>query len=206
MPRSRFHSLPEPRRKRLLTAAGDEFARYGLHDASIARILEAADASKGGLYYWFEDKTDLFVTVIGRELAPLGAALGKPGPVGSADGYWAAIAGMIDRGWGFLAENERAHALLRALVRAHGAGDLTDAWPRLIGPFREVATEVVLQGQAVGAVRDDLPTGLLIALLIGVGEAADLFFSDEVADMDPDEVIACVEALHDVLRRIAEPT
>ncbi len=205
MPRARFDRLPPERRDDLLRAAGDEFAEHGFEHASVARILVAAGASKGGLYYWFEDKADLFVTVAIDQLAPLGSAVGKPGPVGSVERYWSAIASMFARGRRWLADNERELGLLRAVIRAHGSGELSAHWPRLSAPMHEIATEIVLQGQAVGAVREDLPIDLLISLALGIGESADLYFAERVDDLDPEEVAAGVEALHDVLRRVAEP-
>ncbi len=64
MPYPRFDKLPLERRTKLLEAAAKEFARYGFEDASINRILEEAQMSKGAAYYYFEDKVDLFCAVV----------------------------------------------------------------------------------------------------------------------------------------------
>ena len=47
-----------------MEAAAQEFATYGFDDASMNRILETVQMSKGAAYYYFEDKVDLFFTVI----------------------------------------------------------------------------------------------------------------------------------------------
>ena len=47
-----------------MEVAAQEFATYGFDDASVNRILEAVQMSKGAAYYYFEDKVDLFFTVI----------------------------------------------------------------------------------------------------------------------------------------------
>jgi AcrR family transcriptional regulator len=47
-------------RARILTAAVDEFATYGLAGARIDRIAEAAPANKRSLYMYFGDKEGLF--------------------------------------------------------------------------------------------------------------------------------------------------
>ena len=47
-----------------MEAAAQEFAAYGFGDASVNRILETVQMSKGAAYYYFEDKLDLFFTVI----------------------------------------------------------------------------------------------------------------------------------------------
>ena len=95
MPRPPFHRLPTEKSTGVVDAAISEFARYGYERASLARIIAIADTSKGALYYWFDDKEDLFVTAASHALRPVATAIGKPGPVGSVDGYWHAVAGMI---------------------------------------------------------------------------------------------------------------
>jgi AcrR family transcriptional regulator len=64
MPFPRFSKLPLEKRERLMEAAAQEFAAYGFDDASLNRILETVQMSKGAAYYYFEDKVDLFFTVI----------------------------------------------------------------------------------------------------------------------------------------------
>src|SRR5437868_13029147 len=64
MPFPRFHKLPQEKRERLLDIAAQEFATRGFEDASVNRILERAQMSKGAAYYYFEDKVDLFFTVV----------------------------------------------------------------------------------------------------------------------------------------------
>ncbi len=62
-PLQRFDKLPKERQTRLLEAAAEEFAARGYERASLNRIIAAAGVSKGAMYYYFEDKADLFVTV-----------------------------------------------------------------------------------------------------------------------------------------------
>jgi AcrR family transcriptional regulator len=64
MPFPRFSKLPLEKRERLMEAAAQEFATSGFDDASVNRILETVQMSKGAAYYYFEDKVDLFFTVI----------------------------------------------------------------------------------------------------------------------------------------------
>ena len=64
MPRPRFGNLAENKRKSILEAASLEFFERGYGGASVNRIIEAAGISKGAMYYYFDDKEDLFFTVI----------------------------------------------------------------------------------------------------------------------------------------------
>jgi len=53
-------------RERILAAAKDEFARYGIAGARVDRIATAARASKERLYAYFGSKEDLFAMVTQR--------------------------------------------------------------------------------------------------------------------------------------------
>ncbi len=60
MPKQTFLNLPEEKRKKIVNAAVDEFAQYGLENASTNRIVENSGISKGSFYQYFEDKQDVF--------------------------------------------------------------------------------------------------------------------------------------------------
>src|SRR5438067_1020216 len=64
MPFARFEKLAPQKREHLLDVAAREFALHGFAEASINQILEQAQMSKGTAYYYFEDKADLFCTVV----------------------------------------------------------------------------------------------------------------------------------------------
>jgi len=55
---------PERTRQRILDAATEEFARYGLGGARVDRIAVRAGANKRMLYYYFRDKDNLFLAAL----------------------------------------------------------------------------------------------------------------------------------------------
>ncbi|MCK6538737.1 MAG: TetR/AcrR family transcriptional regulator [Anaerolineales bacterium] len=70
MPKQTFLNLPEEKRKVIVNAAIDEFAEYGLENASTNRIVAHSGIAKGSFYQYFEDKQDVFVyllTVLEKE-------------------------------------------------------------------------------------------------------------------------------------------
>ena len=70
MPKQTFFNLPEEKREKIVNAAVDEFAEYGLENASTNRIVENSGISKGSFYQYFEDKQDVFMhllTVLEKE-------------------------------------------------------------------------------------------------------------------------------------------
>ncbi len=61
----------EATRERILNAATEEFAGYGLAGARVDRIAEAASANKNRIYAYFGSKERLFQTVIERSIMNL---------------------------------------------------------------------------------------------------------------------------------------
>ncbi|KZE37404.1 hypothetical protein AV656_12605 [Bhargavaea cecembensis] len=63
-----FRRLESERQDEILKAAMREFAQNGFDKASTNRIVKDAGMSKGMLYYYFENKEDLFRDCIGYAL------------------------------------------------------------------------------------------------------------------------------------------
>jgi len=64
MPKQTFLNLPKEKRDNIIHAAVDEFAEYGLENASTNRIVENSSISKGSFYQYFEDKQDVFMYLL----------------------------------------------------------------------------------------------------------------------------------------------
>jgi AcrR family transcriptional regulator len=80
-------------RSRILDAALEEFATYGLAGARIDRIAEAAAANKRSIYVYYEHKEGLFRAVMRRVVQEVGEAVpldveDLPGYAGRLFDYW----------------------------------------------------------------------------------------------------------------------
>lgn len=64
MPKQTFFNLPEEKRETIFNAAVEEFAQYGLENASTNRIVANSGISKGSFYQYFEDKQDVFMYLL----------------------------------------------------------------------------------------------------------------------------------------------
>ena len=64
MPTSTFMNLPAEKREKILRAAVAEFSRKNYGEASINRIIQAAEIPRGSFYQYFADKQDLFHYVL----------------------------------------------------------------------------------------------------------------------------------------------
>ena len=59
-----FDNISAEKRQRILNTATGEFAAKGFDNANMNTIAQKADVSVGSLYKYFENKQDLFLTVI----------------------------------------------------------------------------------------------------------------------------------------------
>ena len=64
MPKQTFLNLPEEKRETIMNAAIEEFADYGLENASTNRIVKNSGIAKGSFYQYFEDKQDVFMHML----------------------------------------------------------------------------------------------------------------------------------------------
>jgi len=76
MKRARHSSSRDPKRnqERILGAATDEFARFGLGGSRVDRIAARAGANKRMLYYYYGNKDDLFLAVLEASYARIRSA------------------------------------------------------------------------------------------------------------------------------------
>jgi AcrR family transcriptional regulator len=123
-------------RDRLLEAAADEFSERGFAGASVARIGERAGVTKGGVYFHFRSKEQLFFAVLDRWGSGLRGAL-RPAAVGPGSD---------------LSGAEQVRVTIASFLDYHFRH------PQASGLLRVLAME--LQGRFTAQVREDLGGGM----------------------------------------------
>ena len=88
MPLKRFLKLPLEEQERVLSVAKKQFAVHGYDAMSLNLLLKELDISKGQFYYWFEDKGDLFLSIIGQYCNFITMKLEEHGAAPSIEDYW----------------------------------------------------------------------------------------------------------------------
>jgi AcrR family transcriptional regulator len=205
MVRPRFAKLPAHQQRSIVQAALDEFAAHGFHDASLNRVIEAAGISKGSLYYYFDGKEDLFAYVV---QVGLGGLIAEVGPLpdlgaGDADTFWSALESYYLK----LAMALLASPQLAALLRGWAAASKNPEFQRATGELEQASLPWIAQaletGHRVGAVRDDVPDSLLMAAVLGMGEAMDFWLLAQ--QPDDDSLPGVIATIVGMLRRAAAP-
>ena len=77
MPKDTFFRLSEEKKQRIQDAAFEEFCRVPYSQASINKIIKAAEIPRGSFYQYFVDKEDLFVYLISLKSEEVSEALCK---------------------------------------------------------------------------------------------------------------------------------
>jgi AcrR family transcriptional regulator len=204
MVRPRFAKLPSAQQQAILSAALDEFAAHGFHDASLNRVIDAAGISKGSMYYYFDSKEDLYTHVTRVELGRLFEAVGpfsiptKTEP----DTFWSTLEDYYLRLMIALTDSPQLAALIRGWLAASTSA-LQQAQQELEQSAMPWLESALAAGQQVGAVRADLPSGLLIAVIVGMGQAMDTWLVTQQPDAEA--LPRLVRTLVGMIRRAIEP-
>jgi AcrR family transcriptional regulator len=204
MARPRFAKLPEAQQHAILRAALEEFAAHGFHDASLNRVIDAAGISKGSMYYYFDGKEDLYTHVTRVELERLFARLGPfaiPVQV-DPDAFWSTMEEYYLRLMTTLAASPQLAALIRGWLAASNTA-LQQAQQELGQAALPWIHDTLTAGQRAGAVRNDLPPGLLIAVVVGMGQAMDIWLITRQPDAET--LPQLTHALVDMIRGALQP-
>lgn len=175
LPRDRLLALPPALQAQLLDPAELEFAAHGYSKASLNRILAAAGMSKGQAYYYIADKADLYGAVIERALGRLVERIGLEwhAPAGAED-FWRQVIVFFDRLAAVFKEDDTLAALARGLYEGPSSQGASKG---LMLKIRQKLETLLFEGQAVGAIRTDMPRSLIAAALFGAAREIDFWFA-----------------------------
>lgn len=182
----RLQGLAPERRARLLDAAEAAFAGAGFSGASMNAILNEAAMSKGQAYYYVHDKADLYSAVIARALGDLIGRSDFAGlaEVSDVDAFWGGVYAAFER----LSRIMISDPVMAALGRTMYEGPQTErALEAPLARIRSALDLLVQKGQALGAVRPDMPRTLIVDMVLSAARALDRWFAENWDDLSPEE-------------------
>ena len=148
-----------------------QFAIHGYDATSLNLLLKELEISKGQFYYWFEDKADLFFTVMKEGLDALRLRLDEHGQPTSPTDYWVHMREsrlITERFWDDNDFVEIGQMVSQQIPSNH------PIYERLVvcsAPLQSHIREGLRLGQEWGLVRTDLSIEVLQNLTDGVGDA-----------------------------------
>lgn len=205
MPRPRFLKLGAERQRQILETAAAEFSEHGFRHASLNHVIDALGLSKGVFYYYFDSKADLFASVVDLvwdllepsrnfDLASLDAA-----------SYWPRVESLLGRNLALLGAHPWLTGISRMVLNPPRSVGIDHAMAEKLALGHAWMEAFVRRGQELGAVRRDVPTEWLLAVLAGADQAADRWMLDHWPELTAGEREQMSGQLFDVWRRIAEP-
>jgi AcrR family transcriptional regulator len=203
MPTKRFKNLDPERRANILTAAQNEFITNGYESASLNTIIAKAGISKGSLYYYFEDKSDLYLSVLHDVMAGMQHNIGGIGIGEFSDDFWMDIEDYTRKTLRMIKANPDFVRLSRGLFGLISTGNIPDSVADVINDWKSMMTGIVVRGQEKGEIRDDLPLDLLVNILWSVGESIDYWVFSHIDEFSADELEAQANIYIDFYKRIA---
>ena len=170
MPLNRFLNLPKEEQDRVYEVAKKQFASHGYDAMSLNLLLKELEISKGQFYYWFEDKADLFLSILDQGITSLVAILEGHGSPSKPNDYWSHLRSarlLVEAYW-----NDQEYVEIGTMIGEQMA-DNHPIFERLKAsaePIKNYWREQIILGQDWGLVRSDLSAATLVELLDAVGD------------------------------------
>ncbi|AKV02287.1 Transcriptional regulator, TetR family [Labilithrix luteola] len=178
MARQRFEQLPRERQDEILDVAAAEFARSGYQGTSYNQLLERLGLGKGSAYYYFDNKRDLFLTVLRRCYGSFEEAMSALEQPRKAADYWLFVHRATVLSYERMLVDPIATNLIRCVQREKELlGELTS--PDILSLIDGMYETTVRLGQTLGAIRTDMPLRLLTEMVRNMSAAFDAWFISE---------------------------
>lgn len=196
--------MPAQRRRRLVDVAAAEFAAAGYEDASLNRIIERCEMSKSSFYYVLSSKAELFDFVVGELVDSVAANIAVPRPEQfGGRAFWKRLEEFFAELVEVSGEQEEFLTLGRMFYSAAPAPAKAVVNDTLAAVHAWVA-EVLHVGRRSGAVRDDLPEALQIALVFRILQVFDEWTVAHYQEIAPDELSGLADAQFATIRRMLD--
>ncbi|MFU8802690.1 MAG: TetR/AcrR family transcriptional regulator [Bradymonadaceae bacterium] len=206
MARTRFDNLDDEKQERIIEAAGEEFAEKGYEGASINQIIKRAGISKGSLYYYFEDKEDVFTTVLTYVSEKvLKETSGITFDHLTAETYWPMMEAMGEKGAEYVKERPWYMRFARVFYEVYQPGETEGPGVKAMDWSRKITTDLIARGQELGVVRDDMPTDYLAAMMMGLGDGANRWLMERLDDLSELDLKAHQQRQFKLMRRLLSP-
>ena len=169
MPLARYESIDKSLKMRILDVSKGEFSAHGFDGASYNKIIQKIGISKGSMYYYFENKEDLFVTCFLDEALGTGSfGFGNASfPKGSdKQTYWGSIKTISSKQWNDVFQHPVLMSLMRQLVSLgtdHPMFRKLNAECEGLSEYGDIMA-ILEHGVEIGAIRDDVPLNVLIRM------------------------------------------
>ena len=170
MPLARYESIDETLKARILDVSKQEFSTHGYEGASYNKIIHKIGISKGSMYYYFENKEDLFITCFLDAFVHATERFGFDNttfPLGDdVQTYWDSIKRISSKQWNDVLQHPLLMSLMRQLVSLgsdHPIFRKLNAECEGLSEYDDIMA-ILEHGVKIGAIRDDVPLNVLVRM------------------------------------------
>lgn len=161
MPHSRFYKLEPEKSNLIIRTALEEFSAKDFDKASINQISKNAGLSAGNLYYYFENKEDLYMTVVEHVMKEMNMDLTESSSTLTEDTFWESIKlGVLKRLEVSIRDREVGFFINR-LFEYDTSKEMNTIEQKFKEKLRDELRVIFNMGVKIGAIRSDLPTDFL---------------------------------------------
>jgi len=195
--------IDNARRQQIVAAAIDTIAEVGYAQASLARIAERIDISKGVISYHFAGKDDL-IRLVAIEIVEAARAYIIPRVLAESTGH-ATLRAYIESHLAFMREHRNYMVAIVEIVR--NGGLTTGEQRRFDGRDVDVAVhfleELLTRLQAEGGLRSDFDPGVMaVAIRAAIDSVPYRLVRDP--DLDVDHYAREIATIFDRATRVAD--
>lgn len=199
----RLENMDPERQRALFDTAAREFAAHGFDGASLNRILEQSGMSKSSLYYYFDDKADLFTTMIERALAVMFREMGGLDIEAlQAETFWDQFVELYRKAMAVTENNDWLLRFGGMFYQLRGTPKAGAATGHLFQVVRHWVIRIVERGQNLGIIRRDLPQPLLIDATMAQIETLDRWIVAHWVDLSEAKKAQLPHQHIDLFRRL----
>ena len=202
---SQNRTLDSEKQQALLDAALEEISENGLDGASYNRIIERSGLSKGVVYYYFQNKESLYMTVLSEAKRQFLSSVGTLKLSRRKEDFWPACREYYGKSLRFALSNMRIVKVARSLF---GPGIERSQNERIYDSFLELEKwmkMIVSRGQTLGALRVDMPLELLMNTVQSLGHTMDSWFFSRVEKGEEVDMEWYIGFAMDMYQRILSP-
>ena len=170
MPLARYESIDESLKTRILDVSKDEFSAHGFEGASYNKIIQKIGISKGSMYYYFENKEDLFITcfldAFARATGDFDFAKASFPLTEDKSTFWDSLKAMSSKQWNEFFQHPTLMSLMRQLVLLgtdHPMFHKLNARCEGLSEYGAIIG-ILEHGVEIGAIRDDVPLNVLLRM------------------------------------------
>lgn len=205
MARPRFDKLEPDKQEAILAAAADEFAEHGYGAASLNRIIEQAESSKGSFYYYFDDKADLLRTVLERAMARTLEEVELPSlEEFTAADFWERVRAFAVSALPLMELDTWWMRIERAFFKLREEPAALEATAGVLEQSKLLVQALIHRGRELGVVRTDLPAEMLVDMYMAMDEAGDRWMLRHWGGMDGEQQRKLIEARADLARDLLD--